>query len=118
MPLKLQRFTVNVNGAFFSSQAMAADTGFTFTNATDGNYEIVSSGGLIAVFTDSGTSDDPKILPPKAQKLIGFPSTRAYATSEGVDTLTVNSTGLDDYTVAVNGTTEFSVGHRCESVLR
>jgi hypothetical protein len=102
--------TVNRNGAFYDSQAVAANTGYTFTGiGVDGIFEIVSSGGLFVVFTDSGTNDDPKILPPKANKLIGFPSRTGYLSAEGAETVTVNSTAFDNYTVVVDDSQEYSV---------
>ena len=100
--------TISRDGAFVTSQAIAANTGFTYTSGNNGLWEINSSGGLIAVYTDSGNNNDPKILPPKARKLIGFPSQTGFLTSEGVDTITVNSTAMDNYTVVVNNTQEFS----------
>jgi len=102
--------TVNISrdGSLITTQAIAANTGFTFTNPTNGLWEITSTGGLIAVYTDSGTGTDPKILPPKAQKLIGFPSRTGFLTAEGVDTVTVNSTAMDNYTLVVDNSQEFS----------
>ena len=102
--------TVNYNGAFYATQAIAADSGFIFTTAAGefGQFEVIST-GLVAVFTDSNGTVDPKVIPPKSKEVIGFPSTRGYLTSEGTETVQIYSSAADDYTFSVDASQQFQI---------
>jgi hypothetical protein len=102
---------VEQNGSFFFSKSFEANSGYTISEInTDGMFEVTSGSGKILLFADSGTYDSPRVVPPKAKKLIGFSSRSSYLTSDGVSTVLVSSSDQEQYSVVVDETQEYAVG--------
>jgi len=112
--------TIKTGNTTKATQVLSADNGYTFSLPTLSNYQMTSTGFIVA-FTYANQSDlyyDPQPLLPISTDILGFPSTTAKITS-GLDNNSYtyfHSNGVSN-TGTLNATTPTSLGPQGTSSL-
>ena len=85
------------DGVLRHTQPMNAGDSYTYSDGSDGAFEVVST-ALIAMHFSSNFRDDGQIVPPAAEKLIGFPSRTGYISPSGSGIVNMYRSDSTSYT--------------------